>query len=107
MASPVSESSWSWCVEVARAVSELSGRRGRSSPRHICEVKEISAHVCLGSVASGQWGQTEASFDELQDGSVVVHRVRHVVFLAEWGDHDQRHTISGVGEIARSSSERS
>ena len=99
MASPVSEWSWNWSVQIARAVSTLSRRRRRCGPRHIDEVKEISAHVCLGSVASGQWGQTEASFDELQDGSVVVHRMRNVVFLTERGDDDQRHTVPGVCEI--------
>src|SRR5205807_9883284 len=95
-----------WGVQTARgARCALSWRRRWRCPRRIDEIEEVRAHVRLRSIAIRQRREPETRLNQLEDRRVVVHRMRHIVFLAEWRDHDERHTITRVCEITRPGSQ--
>src|SRR5262249_11290929 len=86
-------------IQVTSSARTLLGGNRRSLPRHIHQIEKLG-HIHLGGVTLGKRRQVEASLNELENCGVVCERVRDVVLFGQRRDHDQRHTVAGISEIA-------
>ena len=86
-------------IYIAGSAGRLSRGGRRHLPGLISKIEKLR-HIHLRRVSPGQTGQTEPSFDELINGSVIRHGVRHKVLFGEWRYHDQGNAKTRKREIA-------
>lgn len=85
---------------IAIAIRRLRGQRRRRRQMRRREVEELQHVVGIG-IASRKRLQVEARLNELEDGRMIAHDMRHKMRLDPRRDDNYRHAQTAMGEVAR------